>query len=389
VLCSSAVAGELLIVHNSPANEGGGIQLDRATVDSSEIASSTVAQDLNTPSIGITPFSSTPSHFGVFQTMDGVWHKGSFAPGDESIISAIDPSLVPERVDEFVISHDGNKIAWVVLDRSVARSELSVIDLTVGRALGVLMKSGYILYPAWSPDDSALAYYSAPQARDRVSDCALIELELGDGRLEQKELAPESLPCMPNLAMVEPRRTIPPLWSPNGNALLFQAAYEQTFRAAFYCVSAVSPAEPRKLECLGWYRDGEHVLTFMRSQEEKVSSVSAGPDAPPIVSPKFGTGSSQRQLAILNVGSALDEMVLSPTKALLLAKSRYITCSPDGQRVAFIETIEHERQAEVSPGQFSRYFEHECERAWEVNLDTGVRRMLFEAFRIHGIWWIE
>ena len=228
---------------------------------------------------------------GYFTMRDGshgneVWYKGRI---DSSFNVTKQP--LPHAG---ILSEDGKRIAWnhsEGLGSNASKSELTIEEY-VGNESKVIRKvsvDGFIPAFSFSPNSGLLAYFSGPPDAVVIDGFSLMLIDLNNPEKQPLEIAPPSLRTRP----LNPNRSNP-LWSPNGELILFEARYknDESLRGSHYIVSidgrTLEPSPGGKwdqegkyinrLERVGDYGSGEYMVieTDVSSNTEKKYPITIG-----------------------------------------------------------------------------------------------------------------
>jgi Tol biopolymer transport system component len=174
-------------------------------------------------------FEITRSGHFIMKDLSQRWFKGSI---DSSLnVTKQELKLVPRNITRALISEDGNRIAWV--NTNPIKSNL-VVDEYNGdqsKVLRIISDKGFISAPSWSPDGNMLAYYSGPPSAAARDGFSLMLLNVNSANNQPERIAPPSLPTR-----LTPIRPTPPLWSPDGKSIRFEARYDDDFFNRTYIV---------------------------------------------------------------------------------------------------------------------------------------------------------
>ena len=193
-----------------------------------------------------------------------LWYKGridsSFNIAGHQTLASIPPDVV--SVD---ISEDGKRIAWVLKSGFPNKSELTIEEYT-GKESKVLHKisvDGMIPEFSFSPDGDMLAYFWGPPEAAIKDGFSLMLLDLKNPKKPPIEIAPPSF----NTGRLNPGRSIPPLWSPTGEFILFEAEYQSENVFKVLGGRYVASIDGRILEPFpggNWDQDGKYLRRLKR-----------------------------------------------------------------------------------------------------------------------------
>jgi hypothetical protein len=259
----------------------------------------------------------------------------------------IQESLVPENPWYAAVSNGGDQIVWVEITsgRSGRMASLTVTDLQ-NASNHTISRAGYIFFPAWSPDDAHIAYYHGPPSAIGVDGFVLRRLDLATDDMQDIVVAPPSLPSRP-----APLRDRPPLWSPDGRRLLFEARYDSSIppEAPRYHVAASGAEPPERAEGFRWYRDGDHLLKGIEPNEDDSEW-------------------QEYRLAVLDLTRPKGPQNPKPLPVKIPRHSEIGPCTSDGNYIAY--------RTMMGP-------------VFIVDLETGVHTKVFEPEGTCTLYWVE
>jgi dipeptidyl aminopeptidase/acylaminoacyl peptidase len=123
----------------------------------------------------------------------------------------------PRVTDIVALSSGGDRLAYVLHEN--ASFTIHCLDLKLGKDALLVTGSGWLLSLSWSPNDKAIAYYSAKQrGGNEGSSVSLRVLEVPSGR--NKQVAPES-----KKTRLGGESRFPPVWSSDGESIFIEARY--------------------------------------------------------------------------------------------------------------------------------------------------------------------
>lgn len=347
VTSAAGNAPPLLLVerHDVPDGRVVRIPLDR---DASDFE--VLIEDVDLLDAGRSSFHCAASGRFIYLSRSGIWRAGNVRNGRATEL--IPSELVPAGVRYGAISNDGCRIVWVgsASDVDPHLALLFVTDLRSHVITERARQEGFILYPAWGPDSARLAYYSGSSDAAAVDGFRLMLLDVADAHAAPAEIAPPSLPTR-----LSPGRSRPPVWSPDGKALLFEAAYGRPdYKGGICFVSLSGKRTPQAVPCFAWYLDSTRLLTTLGFDDVK-------PD-------------ERQRLAIFSLNSAPGVTNPEGLPATVPARALLGPCTSDGTWVVY-------RTAEGG--------------VYALDVNSGAARHLFDStdkagrLREHTFHWVK
>ena len=189
-----------------------------------------------------------------------MWYKGRI--DSELNITKQLLSSIPHDVTSVAISEDGKRVAWSTSE-NLQKSELTLEEYN-GNESKILRKisvDGTIQAFSFSPNGDLLAYYWGPTEAITQDGFTLMLLDFKNPEKAPIEIAPPSL----NPGRMNPNRSTPPLWSPTGEFILFEAEYRKAFfeGASLYIVS-IDGRILEPIESGWWSQDGKYLRRIRR-----------------------------------------------------------------------------------------------------------------------------
>ena len=184
------------------------------------------------------------------------WYKGDVSSSASRI--AVPPGIIPAGAEGIALANQGKRLAFVARRGTISR--LIIADLRSGSRKTLITHEGYIKAPSWAPGGSRIAYYLAPPTAPRQDGYRLAIAQLDEPHAIQKLISPPSL-----WTRLSPGRSDPPLWSPDGSMLIFEARYRSQEPVAFNYIVHVDGSGLRAFVRGTWSEDGERLLTLRTS----------------------------------------------------------------------------------------------------------------------------
>ena len=255
-MCSNGVAGEVggdmkTFVIDCSQSTGDIVSIQ---IKNKNVQSEIIVEDA-------TSFQSALKGHFIYRSRQGYWYKGDVK--SPKGISKIKASIVPKNVTYAAISNKGNRVVWVTLSGN--KSSIVLSDLNKNEVHILLSKDGYICVPSWSPDDSHIAYYYGPPDVISKDNYSLVIIEVEAIELKEREIAPPSL-----WTRLTPGRTNPPIWSPDGSMLIFEARYSNEKPISSTYLAGSDGKGLRPFMRGTWNHDSKRVFTVSTIGDSKV-----------------------------------------------------------------------------------------------------------------------
>ena len=317
-------------------------QVEFIRIESGEVRSEVLLEDVALIASG-SSFQCADSGRFIYLSPSGTWHVGDAKSREAP--KPIPASLVPEKPDYAAVSNCGKRIAWTnqPSGRLGSAASLALTDLN-REVTHTTFKEGWLLYPAWSTDDAYIAYYHGPPGAVVGDGFALMRLDPARPDAPELELAPPSMPTR-----LTPVRDRPPLWSPDGRRLLFEARYDQSIPpiGPRYHVAATGDGAPERAAASRWYRDGDHMLT----------AVAPGGG---------GVGQNEYALAVLDLTRPQSPQNPRPLPITVPTHSQVGPCTNDGKYLVYRTRLGEVYIVEIDTGAKKKVFEWNgtCEFYW-------------------------
>lgn len=195
-------------------------------------------------------FMIVPKGYFLLQKKDGAFCTGNIAqperltevPNMKSISSSWGRAL----------SNNGDKLA------AASGRKLNIYDLKTGKMSAVFDKLGHVFFPAWSPDDSQIAFYWNESGS--LTSCALMVLDVTECGKDAKQLTPFTRSGMSSMSG---GRTLAPRWSPDGKRIIFEGDMRVKREEPFDAWICVVDSDGQNLArfCYGdWSHDSRKVF---------------------------------------------------------------------------------------------------------------------------------
>ena len=241
----------------------------------------------------------------------GTWYKGKIDSSFNVTRQAL--SSIPPDVTTLTLSEDGKLVAWVQSE-GYWKSELTIEEY-VGDKMKVLRKisvDGMIPKFSFSPNSDLLAYFYGPPEAHLEDGFSLMLLDMKNPEKPPVEIAPPSL----NPGYMNPSRSIPPVWSPEGKYILFQARYndEEPFGGGIRYIVSI---DDRTLVLSPSGRFGEDKEGKYFTGLEEIGDTGSGK----YILTKVDVSSPTKKSYIgdeLNIGVSTRDMGLSPSRQKII-----------------------------------------------------------------------
>ncbi len=195
-----------------------------------------------------------PNGWFILQDKEGKWFRGNiYKPKQLNGIKLSEGLyLSPYHT---ALSNNGDKLA------SCWEKTLRIYNLQAGVAYNAAEVRGMgerVSYPAWSPDDSQIAFYLAHGAHVET----LMTLQVTGKLTKAKEVAP---PSKSQVSMAG-GRVHPPSWSPDGKRIIFEGSIRVRYQKGFDPWILVVDSDGENLSRFYWGKwspDGKHLFSFV------------------------------------------------------------------------------------------------------------------------------